>query len=72
MAAPPANRNAVSLWSSGALLVASVAVWALLVFSAPIDSMQGVIQKVLLVEHHEPIVGDSIERLTRRPSPRRS
>ena len=37
------------LWHTGALLAVAVAVWAALVVTAPLDSVQGVIQKILYV-----------------------
>lgn len=43
--ATPANR----LWISGVALGLLTALWAYLVISAPIDSMQGIIQKILYV-----------------------
>jgi heme exporter protein C len=42
---PPTNR----LWISGVALGLLIALWAYLVVSAPIDSTQGVIQKILYV-----------------------
>jgi heme exporter protein C len=37
------------LWQTGALLAVAAAVWATLVVTAPIDSVQGAIQKILYV-----------------------
>ena len=42
----PAPRR---LWPTGALLAVAAAVWATLVVTAPLDSVQGVIQKILYV-----------------------
>jgi len=49
MDAPPTNRPTAPLWASGALLALATLVWAGLVLSAPIDGVQGVIQKILYV-----------------------
>jgi heme exporter protein C len=49
MAAPQTRRDPVPLWITGALLAAAAAVWAALVMTAPIDGIQGVIQKILYV-----------------------
>jgi heme exporter protein C len=49
MTAPPTDRSPAPLWISGALLAATGAVWAGLVLTAPTDSIQGVIQKILYV-----------------------
>jgi heme exporter protein C len=49
MGAPEMHRSPAPLWISGAILAAAGAVWAGLVLSAPIDSTQGVIQKILYV-----------------------
>ena len=49
MTAPPTNRPSAPLWTSGALLAAVGAIWAGLVLTAPVDSIQGVIQKILYV-----------------------
>jgi len=49
MASLQTRRPAAPLWISGALLAASFAVWAWLVLAAPVDSIQGVIQKILYV-----------------------
>jgi len=37
------------LWQTGALLAVAAGVWAILVVTAPLDSVQGVIQKILYV-----------------------
>ena len=41
--------SSLKLWPSAALLAVIAATWAALVFSAPTDSVQGVIQKILYV-----------------------
>jgi heme exporter protein C len=49
MAAHPSLQTNRRLWISGALLAAAAATWAVLVATAPVDGVQGVIQKILYV-----------------------
>jgi heme exporter protein C len=49
MTAAPTHRSPAPLWTSGAVLAAAGAVWVGLVLTAPTDSIQGVIQKILYV-----------------------
>ena len=46
-ATPPATNDALRI--SGAALVLSTAFWAYLVYSAPLDHIQGLIQKLSLI-----------------------
>jgi len=49
MTANPDRPTHRRLWTSGALLAVVGGLWAILVLTAPIDSVQGVIQKILYV-----------------------
>jgi heme exporter protein C len=49
MSDTPPEPTSPRLWHTGALLAAAVAVWGVLVVTAPLDSVQGVIQKILYV-----------------------
>ncbi|MBW2494602.1 MAG: cytochrome c biogenesis protein CcsA [Deltaproteobacteria bacterium] len=48
-ATPASPRIKCALTITGAVLAVSIAAWAYLVYSAPLDSVQGLIQKILYV-----------------------